>query len=256
MRGSIGERIIADFDLMPGATFFPDATLNFADNLLADRGDGVALVFKGEGRPVRTITHGELYRAVAAFAAALLNEGIRPGDRVAGYLPNLPETIVAALGTAAVGAVSSSCSPDFGARGVLDRFGQIEPKVLVAAAGYWYGGKRLDSSARVAEVVTRAPVGAADRDDSLPRCRHDVRNRECRGLGGVPGCLQRATICGSSRFHSTIRCSFSFHPARPVCPSASSTARAARSSNISRSTSCSATFEPAIASSTSRRAAG
>ena len=157
VRGSMGERIVADFELMPGAKFFPDATLNFAENLLTDRGDGVALIFKGEDRPIRTITHGELYRGVAAFAAALHSEGIRPGDRVAGYLPNLPETIVAALGTAAVGAVWSSCSPDFGARGVLDRFGQIEPKVLVAADGYSYSGKRLDCSARVAEVVRELP---------------------------------------------------------------------------------------------------
>ena len=157
VRGTMGDRVVADLDRMPGATFFPDATLNFADNLLANRGHGVAVIFKGEDQPIRTMTHEELYDTVAAFAAALRSEGIRPGDRVAGYLPNLPEAIVAALAAAAVGAVWSSCSPDFGAQGVLDRFGQIEPKILVAADGYSYGGKRHDSSARIAEVVRALP---------------------------------------------------------------------------------------------------
>ena len=88
VRGTMGERVVGDLDRMPGAAFFPDATLNFADNLLANRGTGVAVIFKGEDRPIRTMTYGELYRAVALFAAALRKEGIRPGDRVAGYLPN------------------------------------------------------------------------------------------------------------------------------------------------------------------------
>ena len=169
---------------MPGATFFPDATLNFADNLLANRGDGVAVIFKGEGRPIRTMTHGELYHARRArsrprFAA----KGIQPGDRVAGYLPNLPEAIVAALGAAAVGAVWSSCSPDFGAQGVLDRFGQIEPKILVAADGYSYGGKRHDCSAADRRGRARAAVGAADRSRSLPGSRRHGRDSERRRLG-------------------------------------------------------------------------
>jgi acetoacetyl-CoA synthetase len=157
VRGTMGARVAADLDRMPGAAFFPDATLNFADNLLANRGSGAAVIFKGEDRPIRTMTHGELYHAVAACAAALRTEGIGPGDRVAGYLPNVPEAIVAALAAAAVGAVWSSCSPDFGAQGVLDRFGQIEPKILVAADGYSYGGKRHDCSARIAEVVRALP---------------------------------------------------------------------------------------------------
>ena len=153
VRGTMGQRIVENLDRMPGAVFFPDATLNFADNLLADRSSSPALIFKGEDRPLRVLTRAELYQAVAGFAEGLRREGIKPGDRVAGYLPNLPEAIVAALGAAAVGAVWSSCSPDFGVPGVLDRFGQIEPKVLVAADGYAYGGKRHDCSARVAEIV-------------------------------------------------------------------------------------------------------
>ena len=157
VRGSMGDRVVVDLDRMPGATFFPDATLNFADNLLTDRGDSVAVIFKGEDRPLRTMTRAELHGAVVAFASALRAAGIRSGDRVAGYIPNLPEAIVAALGAAAVGAVWSSCSPDFGAQGVLDRFGQIEPKILVAADGYSYAGKRHDCTARIAEVVRALP---------------------------------------------------------------------------------------------------
>ena len=103
------------------------------------------------------MTRDELYRAVGAFAAGLRREGVRPGDRVAGYLPNLPEAIIAALGAAAVGAVWSSSSPDFGAQGVLDRFGQIAPKILVAADGYSYGGKHHDCCPRIAEVVGALP---------------------------------------------------------------------------------------------------
>ena len=157
VRGTMGPRVAADLDRMPGATFFPDATLNFADNLLADRSSRIAILFKGEDRPIRTLTHAELYDGVARFAHALRREGISPGDRVAGYVPNVPEAIIAVLGAAAVGAVWSSCSPDFGAQGVLDRFGQIAPSILVAADGYSYAGKQHDCSARVAEVVRALP---------------------------------------------------------------------------------------------------
>jgi acetoacetyl-CoA synthetase len=157
VRGTMGARVVADLDRMPGARFFPDATLNFADNVLANRGGGIALIFKGEDRPARALTRLELYDAVAAFASALRAEGIKPGDRVAGYVPNLPEAIVAALGAAAVGAVWSSCSPDFGAQGVLDRFSQIAPTILVAADGYSYAGRRHDCTTRIAEVVRALP---------------------------------------------------------------------------------------------------
>jgi acetoacetyl-CoA synthetase len=156
IRGDMGERAVVDRDSMFEARFFPDARLNFAENVLRRRDDGPALLFNGEGR-TRTVTHAELYSSVARFAAALKAAGVHAGDRVAGYMPNLPETIVAALGAAAVGAVWSSCSPDFGARGVLDRFGQIEPRVLVAADGYFYAGKRHDVVARLEQVVHALP---------------------------------------------------------------------------------------------------
>jgi acetoacetyl-CoA synthetase len=157
VRGTLGTRIVSDFDRMPGATFFPDATINFAANLLTDDGAEPALIFKGEDRAVRTVGRTELKAAVMRFASALRREGIVPGDRVAGYLPNLPETIVAALGAAAIGAVWSSCSPDFGVQGVVDRFGQIEPKILVTADGYTYGGKRHDLQPRARDVVRALP---------------------------------------------------------------------------------------------------
>jgi len=158
MRGRMGDRVVADLNRMPGARFFPDATLNFAENVLRRRDASPAIVFNGEGRQRRTVTYAELFDEVARFAAALKQAGVRPGDRVAGYLPNMPETIIAALGAAAVGAVWSSCSPDFGVQGVLDRFGQIEPRILVAVDGYFYGGKTHDLSGRVAEV-SRALAG-------------------------------------------------------------------------------------------------
>jgi acetoacetyl-CoA synthetase len=156
IRGEMGGRVVADLDKMPGARFFPDARLNFAENVLRRRDSTPALIFNGEGRR-RTVSHAELYADVGRFAAALRRIGIRPGDRVAGYMPNMPETIVAALGAASVGAVWSSCSPDFGVQGVLDRFGQIEPRILVSADGYFYGGKRYDLLPRLAEIARGLP---------------------------------------------------------------------------------------------------
>ncbi len=143
--------------MRPGAHFFPDARLNFADNLLRASGSGPAIIFSNERAEDRTWSFDELRTEVAAVAAALRALGIRPGDRVGGYLPNIPEAIVAALGAAAVGAVWSSCSPDFGVQGVVDRFGQIAPRVVIAADGYFYGGKRFDSLSRLSAVIEQLP---------------------------------------------------------------------------------------------------
>ncbi len=156
IRGHMGGRVVTDLDRMPGARFFPDARLNFAENVLRVRDESPAIIFNGEGRR-RTLTHAELYTEVSRFAGALRRTGIQPGDRVAGYLPNVPETIVAALGAAAIGAVWSSCSPDFGTQGVLDRFGQIAPRILVAVDGYFYGGKRHDVLSRLDEIAAALP---------------------------------------------------------------------------------------------------
>ena len=157
IRGSKGGHVTERFEEMPGARFFPDARLNFAENLLGRTDDGPALIFNGENQVHRTISARELRRDVGRFAGALRKSGIRAGDRVAGFLPNLPETIIAALGCAASGAVWSSCSPDFGVQGVLDRFGQIQPRVLVTADGYFYGGKVHDSLPRVEQALRGLP---------------------------------------------------------------------------------------------------
>ena len=140
-------------DAMPGARWFPGARLNHAQNLLRRRDGAEAIVCWRENGTRSAMTFCELHDRVAGFAAWLKAQGVVEGDRVAGFLPNLPETIAAMLATASLGAAWSSCSPDFGTRGVLDRFGQIEPKVLVCADGYFYGGKTFDSRGRVAEIL-------------------------------------------------------------------------------------------------------
>jgi acetoacetyl-CoA synthetase len=145
-------------DEMPGAQWFPEAQLNFAENLLRRRDASDAIVFWGEDRIRRRLSHESLYVLVSRLAQALADVGVKKGDRVAGYLPNLPEGIAAMLATASLGAVWSSCSPDFGVQGVLDRFGQIEPKVLFCADGYLYGGKEFDSQERTAAVLERLPT--------------------------------------------------------------------------------------------------
>ncbi len=155
--GDKGERLLEDGERMPGARWFPGARLNFAENLLRHRDDRLALVFRGEDGTRLTLTYAGLYQAVAEVAAALRGAGVGPGDRVAGFLPNHPQTVIAMLATTSLGATWSSCSPDFGIQGVLDRFGQIEPKVLFTADGYHYAGKRVDSLGPIGEVVAQLP---------------------------------------------------------------------------------------------------
>jgi acetoacetyl-CoA synthetase len=140
---------------MPGARFFPAAQLNFAANLLRFDDEQPALVFRNERGARRTLSYRALRAEVARVAAGLESAGVVAGDRVAGFLPNLPESVIAMLATASLGAIWSSCSPDFGVSGVLDRFGQIQPKVLFTADGYFYAGKRIESLAGVAELLTR-----------------------------------------------------------------------------------------------------
>ena len=152
-----GERVLADANKMPGAKWFPDARLNFAENLLRSHDTADALVFWGEDKVKGRASHAELYRAVAQTAWALRDMGVGRGDRVAAYLPNLPAAVVAMLATASIGAIFSSASPDFGVQGVLDRFGQIAPKVLFACDGYYYNGKVIDCLGKVAEIAARMP---------------------------------------------------------------------------------------------------
>ncbi|MBS0335410.1 MAG: acetoacetate--CoA ligase [Proteobacteria bacterium] len=158
VEGVRGERTLVDGDRMPGAQWFPDARLNFAENLLRRRGAGDALVFWGEDRIKRRLSWDGLQALVSRLAQALRAEGVGKGDRVCGYLPNLPESIAAMLASSSIGAVWSSCSPDFGVQGVVDRFGQIEPKVMLCADGYLFAGKQVDSLTDARAIVDRLPT--------------------------------------------------------------------------------------------------
>jgi acetoacetyl-CoA synthetase len=175
------DQIVDDVHKMPGARWFEGATLNFAENLLRYRDDHVALSFKGEGLPTVSITYAQLYDRVARLARSLRDMGLKPGDRVAGFMPNMTDTVVAMLATTSVGGIWSSCSPDFGIKGVLDRFGQIEPRVLFTANGYSYNGKLFDSLGRISEILKELPsiekVIIAPYTDPSPdptRVRHGV----------------------------------------------------------------------------------
>ena len=153
----VGRDRVAPPDPELGPSWFVGTRLNFAENLLRYRDEREAIVFWNEQGRQRSLTFAELYAEVARVAAALRAMGVTVGDRVAGYLPNLPETIIAMLATTSIGAVWSSCSPDFGVNGVIDRFGQIEPRVLFCADGYRYGGRGVDCLERVRDVVQQIP---------------------------------------------------------------------------------------------------
>jgi len=150
-------RVVDDVTKMPGAHWFEGARLNFAENLLRYRDDQVALIFKGEASEATTMTYAQLYDEVARVAKTLRDMGIRPGDRVVGFMPNMPQTTVAMLAAVSAGATWSSCSPDFGIKGVLDRFGQIKPRVLFTANGYSFKGRKIDSLGRIADILKQLP---------------------------------------------------------------------------------------------------
>ena len=236
-----GREVLRDPRDMPGATWFPDARLNFAENLLRCRDDTPALVFRGESGVARTLSHRELYALVSRLSQSLSAAGVGPGDRVAGYLPNIPEATAAMLATASLGAIWSSCSPDFGAQGVIDRFGQIEPKVLFASDRYFYNGKSIDCLPNLIEVVDRLPTVKQvvllpyDEADSFPS-----------GFG--PGQNLNDFIAA----HPSKEIDFQAFPfntplyilflrARPGCRNASSMALAVPCCNISRNMSCKVT---------------
>jgi acetoacetyl-CoA synthetase len=151
------DELVRDRNRMPGARWFSGARLNFAENLLRHRDTHEAIVFRGEDGRTKRLTFAGLHHVVARLSHGLRSFGIKPGDRVAGYLPNIPETIIAMLAAASLGAVWSSCSPDFGVSGVLDRFGQIQPRILFATDGYLYGGRRHDTLARVRDLLPGLP---------------------------------------------------------------------------------------------------
>ncbi len=151
------DQVIDDPGKMPGAAWFSGARLNFAENLLRYRDEKIALIFKGEAQDSIRMTYSELYDEVARVAKSLKEMGVKAGDRVGGFVPNMPEAIIAMLATTSMGAVWSSCSPDFGIKGVLDRFGQIKPKVLFTANGYSFKGKKIDSIERVSTILKDLP---------------------------------------------------------------------------------------------------
>jgi acetoacetyl-CoA synthetase len=153
-----GARAVENRDKLPGARWFPDAKLNFAENLLRRNDADEAMVFWGEDKVKRRLTWAEVNQQVSRLTQALAAEGIVAGDRVAAFLPNLPETIIAMLAVASLGAIWSSCSPDFGVQGVLDRFGQIEPKLLFVADGYHYAGKTFDTRGKARDIVSKLPT--------------------------------------------------------------------------------------------------
>jgi len=152
------DSILEDGDRMPGARWFPGAELNFAENLLRYRDDHPAIIFRSEKNGGRTLTYSELHDRVARLARSMREMGIRKGDRIAGFMPNMPETIIAMLASASIGALWSSCSPDFGIKGVLDRFGQIEPRLIFTADGYWYNGNPFNSLERISEILRDLPT--------------------------------------------------------------------------------------------------
>jgi acetoacetyl-CoA synthetase len=159
IRGSRGDRVLLDGDRMPGAHWFPDARLNLAENLL-NRGPSPhspAVIFWGEDKVRRELSHPELRASVAAMAAALRAHGIKAGDCVAAFMPNMPEALIGMLAAASIGAIFTSTSPDFGVQGVIDRFGQTQPRVLLAVDGYWYNGKPVDCMPKLREIVARLP---------------------------------------------------------------------------------------------------
>jgi len=152
-----GQRVLTNASAMPGANWFPDARLNYAANLLRRNDETQALVFQSENGENFRLTYAQLNSQVASMARALRGFGVVTGDRVAGFVPNMPQAIIAMLATASIGAVWSSCSPDFGLSGVYDRFGQIEPKILFTADGYHYNGKKHDSLELISELTEKLP---------------------------------------------------------------------------------------------------
>ncbi|MCQ1777213.1 acetoacetate--CoA ligase [Neorhizobium galegae] len=160
VKGERGERALINGEDMLAARFFPDATLNFAENLLAETGAGDALIFRGEDKVSYRWSWDKLRSEVSRLQQAFRALGIQKGDRVAAMMPNMPETVACMLAAASIGAIWSSCSPDFGEQGVLDRFGQIGPKLFITCDGYWYNGKLQDVSAKVKTVseVLKTPV--------------------------------------------------------------------------------------------------
>jgi len=179
------DAVVENFDRMPGARWFPGARLNYAENLLRHRDDREALVSVDDRGGRSALTFEQLAEAVGRTARGLQSLGIGPGDRVAGYLPNVAQAVIAMLGSASVGAIWSCCSPDFGAQGVLDRFGQIEPKALITIDGYFENQRRVELLPRVNEIRKR--IDSIERVVVVPYL--DPPRLDLAALGGAPGAV-------------------------------------------------------------------
>jgi len=176
--GYAGNEVIIDADQMPGAKWFPGARLNFAENLLRFRDEQTAIMFKSETGDKAELTYKELYTAVAQTASALKAAGVETGDRVAAYMPNLPETVIAMLAATSLGAIWSSCSPDFGIDGVVDRLGQIQPRVMFCSAAYSYNGKTHDCLDKVKHIVNAIP--SIEKTIVVPYVNPDAKLKKIR----------------------------------------------------------------------------
>jgi acetoacetyl-CoA synthetase len=176
--GYAGNEVIIDADQMPGAKWFPGARLNFAENLLRFRDEQTAILFKSETGDKAELTYKELYTAVAQTASALKAAGVGTGDRVAAYMPNLPETVIAMLAATSLGAIWSSCSPDFGIDGVVDRLGQIQPRVMFCSAAYSYNGKTHDCLDKVKHIVNAIP--SIEKTIVVPYVNPDAKLKKIR----------------------------------------------------------------------------
>ena len=177
--GYDGNEVVTDLDKMPGAKWFPGARLNFAENLLRYRDDQSAILFKSETGATAEFSYRDLYTAVAQTASALKATGVEAGDRVAGYMPNLPETVIAMLAATSIGAIWSSCSPDFGIDGVVDRLGQIKPKVMFCSAAYSYNGKTHDCLDKVKSIVKAIP--SIEKTIVVPYVNPQAKLKKIRG---------------------------------------------------------------------------
>ena len=224
--GTRGEQVLGRRE-MPGAEWFPGAETSYAAHVFrGKRDDTVAIVHASELRPQAELTWRELRALTAGVAGGLRELGVGRGDRVAAYLPNVPEAVAALLACASLGAVWSSCSPDFGARSVIDRFAQIEPRVLLAVDGYRYGGRDFDRRDVVAGLTAAIP--SLEQTILLPYLDPDAKL-----AGTLPwqAFLRPGAARPASGFRSITRSGSSTPPARPACRRRSSTGRAASSSS-------------------------
>ena len=212
------DQIVDDLKKFPGARWFVGAKLNFAENLLRYRDDRLAFIFRGETQKSAKMTYAELYSTVARLAASLRELGIQPGDRVAGYMPNLMETAIAMLAATSVGAVWSSCATDIGAQAALDRLGQIEPKVLFSVDGYFYKGKPFSTLGNAAEVAKAIPSLKKVVIASYVGDKSDLKIFPMLFVLKIFWPRERSLLSSLNNYPLTIPYSSCFPPERPASP--------------------------------------